>query len=781
LDMINKSIGSESDRNGNRIKRNIEKPGISNEAIEGNCDYDDFLMLLTTILSNMKPTRLIEFNVFRSEINYFTERLLSLVNYRSNSEVLFYQIALSVQQLQGCRFDGVTDETLGAFLSADRLFSQNKEYLNKKYLHVYFTLFESLIDSQENWNVSYSSLSEGSSSIAFLIQTITELANRIEKALDIGNEENKSKNNDNDSQSSCHNQPLLVSIAESKKQRTIMFLLYRYTCALVNLLSKLKSQTGQDCFSLKGFYSSIENLTSVLLLPLRGKEKGSPQNNESINLENTLSSSKPVINSPFYNKTLINLIDVYLSVNSKTVIEIDFTKRIYHEITSQEVLFFLLNSKFERLKIDSSIVLESVINKSFFHSNNGYFQGEKCFDVRLNHEVINIILEKLSFFIDKVNNESDCLQNKGNLEGEGTEKDKVLGLVNVLLDLSEETVKCLRLSGVNQNKLRLKDHTHIILQPQILKTVIYSLVMILRDYYSNSTNSSFSVCNLRLVRLIVKNISSDNEDYIRTHAFLALENLVYNLVYHYHSDYIQNLITAKAKEERDLVSEIVYSFVLVLNDENPDIRSSSCSLLNILNQRYGFIADSYLSSAPDLQSLHNKDSSRLITPDLFISSFEYSNVALLRSLVGENRINNNRELVLRLIQRNLYLDECSELSKKNSHKIFYKEPDNRFIDVIQQKWVLLSGLSKYFSADIHRKELEEWFCDAKSKEKLLEQRESIERDCSIFLLQENFAQLFSENVEAVIDSLLSQEKEEGLNRRVSILKSLVYQSYIVEQ
>lgn len=744
-------------------------------------EYDDFLMLITTIISNMKPTRMIEYNVFKNQISSFLEKLIYLTNYKSNSEVLYYQLAISIQKLLGCEFNPYKSNKLSTYMidkindccvvgKTEKLNSYDSFIYSKRHIHCYFTVLENLINVTENNSLII--INDIQIQNNFVLEIIFKL-------IDIAVSEIHKLTSNNHSNINLLDVKkekvisLLCLVKNTKARNHIeMFLakqLFYFLSKLTKLLENYITMMNNKINSSKANGNSsntnrldnlplINKVKSLLMLLISTKEEvnenTSEKNIKEFDLASILLQSIKIISTPFYNETLINIISIYSLITS-TKINVDLSNKVFYKIHSQETLYYLLNKKTDAISIDKNVVYDKFLNREFFYANNSIEVVESTNlkennteykmnpDIRLSHSVINKLLENLEYY---TNNKTQT---------------EIVKLIDSLIQQCELTVDISKLSVIKQNKFRLDNPSLPVFQPQIIKTVIYSLVTLMRKVYSNNSNNqidrkTFFMQNTKLINLIIKYISSDNEDYIRSHIFSAFEILVNNLLIYYNdicfSEY-SNIKTNKEENkevslEMELLKKIIFCFVLVLNDDNPEIRSSTCHLLDLFVQKY---------------SIFNSisDESSLIKPSLILKSFEYYNVLLLRGLVSNNKnIELFKDLIFDLINRNLYIDDCNDMSRNKEAKIFYKEPDNRFIDIIQQKTILLIGIIN--NCKRNNKKL---ICEIKEKYNSISNNNSNNLDkiinCEVFMLLEDLCIRYSENKDNILNIFIKEFEDDG--------------------
>jgi hypothetical protein len=205
---------------------------------------------------------------------------------------------------------------------------------------------------------------------------------------------------------------------------------------------------------------------------------------------------------------------------------------------------------------------------------------------------------------------------------------------------------------------------------RLLKLISNSLRIALKaDSYNVETN--YNEIFIKILENIHHYVSSENSEEVRFSACESFEIIISVLNY---GASIQNL------------SKILKIFILILNDEHPEIRNFACK------QFTQFVMKNELINLKQNNSL-------LIT---------YSNEYLTKRLIGmiSNPILIKQSDVLSsliiffqyLLSENIYF--IQEKIKINSlNKVFFFEPDNRYIDNVEIKLILLKQLWKIKDQD----------------------------------------------------------------------------------
>lgn len=713
-----------------KLKRKMALICNSNSNIDNN---DDLLILITTILANVRESRLIDFNTSEKDINLFCSYLLKLHSFKSKSEILYYQISVGVEKLLGCKFNIDDSEILKQFLMKDNLLENIK---NQRFLHVYFNILDSLAKNYVLRNLGFSK-DKQESNINYDEKNIipneisnhssTSLANLIQQI------------------------SLIINLKLEEKSKSGNYLFFRYF-SLVNMLIS-KKMMGLD------FEKEILKMIEIFIKCkiINGK----------IHLHEILEIFKLRCNEAFLVKTYKSIIDILHSLDIG--ISLDFNEKIIYEIQSQELITHSLEKK---VVCDYNNVVKKLLDLSLIKSIYGYYDNQFINDIRLSFDSFNAITSliikaiKCKKVIISPEVMIDLLQNV------------LIKIINNDIELIERIFQSKHVNKGKKNRNYISPH--ILNSLMELSVILFINLFSLEKLDKNEYKSKFvSICT-NIFKNICERVSSVNEDYVRISAFECLEIMLFNLVLNTNVNYF-NLISSyctQTNNESDsymyndnnnieeLFNFIYMNLLLAINDENPEIRSRTSVLVELFYRKI-FIKDNDF----DLKY-------KFINDLLFLKSFDYHSHTLINIIMrDEDSINIHFKLIISLIKRNFYMinvdDKSNSLLSKSSVNIFYKEPENRFIDLISIKNLIFIRLLEVNNTKINEKFIHEFKTFYDNNFNL--------HNVRIFFLHEKMIFYFTINIHDIyqyainnIKSLNSISKNDLYN----LIKDKLYSSYL---
>jgi len=254
-----------------------------------------------------------------------------------------------------------------------------------------------------------------------------------------------------------------------------------------------------------------------------------------------------------------------------------------------------------------------------------------------NYDVINLLLEKnLADLVNKLN----------------------VNIILKIFDFIESNKKISEILEENEDLAErvLNQIILIINENKGITKLVKRLLLLIPKLLSTTKNLS------EVLKIIECFSVSSNQEKIRHTSLLAFEKIL-NKDFSFYTQ----------MNSECYMNDILRIFILVINDEHPEIRSFACKIYtNFITRK-------------------NKGNSEIF------SGLTYSNEYLMKNildLISYNDSDSLFEFFIYLIKENLYfLKSKAELNTEN--KVFYYEPDNRYIDNIEIKVKIMGNLLLY--------------------------------------------------------------------------------------
>ena len=595
------------------------------------------------------------------------------------------------EDITSISFDKLIDENKSICVISTNSSSKQKVELNnnnneiafadKTTINVYFNLLDNLVKNIE-YNNTFSELKANTHKfnnvnnlnefLAIVFDIIEFIITKIKKFIDneLSNENNKNYLKSN----KLTNKISYIEVIAKSNQSKLLYLIYRLTNILIYICDykiNILNKKFPLAINHKNLFIRLVNIM------LSFNEVSNNEGIRNLNIEYILEANKTYSKVPFYSKCISNLVNIWFNMNRETVIEIKFTEKaidcnnnlpnntkyniiikdIFKKKTSHEIVYFILDKFSERVAVDSYEIAKLILNKQLFE----YFSLD----------IISCIISSIKLTKNH--------------------------------DLNKELIKSLLIMLKNSTYKREFNNNNYILSPQLIKTIIYNIINVV-NYFWIFDSKLNKKCNLDkeyyyqillISDIITEFIGPNNEEYIRISMVYSFEKLLCTLnsdVFYCINISINNNTNNQNKFMREiedkevfdikikLINNINYMFIIILNDENPDIRNISCDIINKFYNNY--IKNSSLN-------INNNNS-----VSNFINSFDYS----LKLVIEYITINSNsfKELINKLLNENPYIANLKYILD-NKDKVFYKEPDNRFIDLINIKVNIINGIMKFNS------------------------------------------------------------------------------------
>ena len=348
-------------------------------------------------------------------------------------------------------------------------------------------------------------------------------------------------------------------------------------------------------------------------------------------------------NVPFFYKSLKNIIKLYMFENVGMFLE-NFSK----EIETFLIEKYTPNKNLELLEIITFYL-------SRYHKYFVKFSSKSIMKILLQGKIfkdVNVTSKLLDFLIKtniiEVFSQEELLSLSRNLLS-FIEKNPSVTKLNRKILLLLSNIYCLPLKSLSKN-IDVLDYRLI--------SEIYSYICLLRKYSH-----------------------SQNEEKLRYNSLTALNNILTQINYVKSDEisFVKNLLKEDSKRFKLIIEKIIIEvlliFTLTLNDEHPEIRAYSAKIFHKLNKICLIV-----NPSPFLNSEYIM---RKFIPNVKIIEQK------LNTLLDNNFENISIEFYSIIIRENLYFEKVN-----SEDKVFYFEPDNRFIDNVQIKTDTFNSLVK---------------------------------------------------------------------------------------
>ena len=400
-----------------------------------------------------------------------------------------------------------------------------------------------------------------------------------------------------------------------------------------------------------------------------------------------------------------------------------------------------------------------------------------------NQELIMFLFKNLSSSILSTETIFDnvlfCFENFNNLSKNDKIKALNTNIFSKILEFFNDNVSKIKSNFTNDFDIIMKMINFIEENPNITKLIIpilLSVGILMKKLHDTNINS---VINQKNNYLISKTLSiiqslclSNNEEKIRFASLLNFENLVEFILENSKKNNLTlNFIISDSSDNNKNTFEpqtsnlfkIFMIFVHILNDEHPEIRN------------YGIKIFTTFNNSTNLVELNKK---KLSKEDeiLGIPKIQYNSEYIFRRILKfskissyKNDVSNNLDLTdefiynfkyqffINLYRHNFYFSKSRALLN-NGNKIFYFEPDNRYLDNIEIITIFLKELILLKKSDMNLYN--------KIKEKIRDESNKVlSDDIKIMDMLENFIFFFTDNFNQLFNDLEIEMNKENFVKR----------------
>jgi len=573
---------------------------------------------------------------------------------------------------------------------------------------------------------------------------INEINNKIAKIFSKINDIflNNSKNTTNIS-SEINNENYVINYLFLKERRSknftyaFLLLVKKFSKFILksNNICKIKNHSGlfsEISESLQNKFSFNENLTNNNFHILFGKIQSNQNKNIifDFNYLNKILSLN--IKSPFFYKSFRNAFNFYHNhysnqfafekENECCLKIINFDLNLVN-FKNQELTLFLLKN-YNRLILNKETIYEKVLF-CFDNFNNKNTNNRSLAEIN-----VNIFSKILDFFNDNVNIIQIDFELKYNL---------ILKMLKFLEDNINVT-KLIKSILISVSKLIRKCSIENSTKKED-KTFIYSLI-------SQTLNIIQILC------------VASNEEKTRFFSLLSLENLIEFLILNTNKDQnVLNYLIEDKKEsiEKSNLQKFLTIFMYILNDDHPEIRNFAVKIFTKFNCFVKLITlndnKNLIKSPNNIEKENILYNSEFIFKKLLKFS-QFFDTKESREIDIKSLLKLKLNFFQNTYKHNFYFSKSRSLLN-NNNKIFYYEPDNRYLDNIEVEITLIKQLKKIEKSD---KDSFEKFLDILNNKKDKDQPKI--KNIKIMDMLENFIFYFIDNFENILFRL--QENSESI-------------------